>query len=195
MKSGKFLKIISIFLILIIVGCGIAAAYFAVKTDGFKPFYCVINGEDVFSAKSELLITKDQPLEIAIKYPLSKFSKTTKGYSVKVVPADADESFDFTVDDELYSFAYERDLTAGFHIDKQENGFTIMPKGDLRVILGSIYPDSTVEVRLEQCDFEKDLFKIVVSSSDGKTNINISFRILPTIDTTYISLDKEEIVF
>lgn len=191
-KQGKLGKIIAYILIVcILVGAvGFLAYYTNGFTGGFKTFSVECNGKEVMTSASGFEMTKEEPLTVNVKYTFG--GEKVSGYSVKVVPNKlAGKDFDFKVDDYLYSFQAEKDLSEGFDVEYGGNSFTIKPKGNLTEVLQAIYPNNVVEDCV-QYSYE-NMFTLIVYSYDGNSSVLLNFSIPEKV--TGIELDKEVIVF
>lgn len=197
-RVNSVLRVVSyIIIILVIVGIFGSIAFFTNGlTSDFKTFYLVIEDDYVLTTAGGYVVSASNPLTVNVKYTFGAFSAEQSGFSLIVVPSD-DEStnFDFTVDDAVLSFHAERDLTAGFNIIYEESSFTISSKGNIEDILSVLYPDNNVSVDKDSIDFDKDLFKIIVTSYDGQSNVSVTFAIKNYNNASSISLDNKEIVF
>lgn len=190
--QGKFGKFISYILILMIV-IG-AIGFLAYFTDGFtgdfKTFSVEVNGKHITTSASGFSTTIKEPLEVKVKYTFA--GKETSGYSLKVIPnVIAGKDFDFKLDDDVYSFQGETDLSDGFEVEYREDSFTLKPKGGLTEILQAVYPNNVVE-DCRKHSYE-NMFTLVVSSYDGAQSIYVHFSV-PEIPTG-ITLNQEVIVF
>ena len=191
-KQGKLGKILSYFLIVIVLvgAIGFLAHYTNGFTGGFKTFTVECNGKEVMTSASGFEMTRNEPMTVKVKYTFG--GEKVSGYSLKVVPnALASKDFDFKVDEYLYSYQAEKDLTDGFEVEYGENEFTIKPKGNLTGILQAIYPNSVVE-DCHQYSYE-NMFTLIVYSYDGESSVLIHFSVPEKVSG--ITLDKEVIVF
>lgn len=191
-KQGKVGKILAYFLIvLILVGAvGFLAYYTNGFTGGFKTFSVECNGKEVMTSASGFEMTESEPLTVKVKYTFG--GENVSGYSVKVVPNKlAGKDFDFKVDEYLYSFQAEKDLTDGFDVEYGENTFTIKPKGNLTGVLQAIYPNNVVEDCVKYS--YENMFMLIVYSYDGNSSVLLNFSVPEKV--TGIELDKEVIVF
>ncbi len=193
-KIGKVLSYIAIVLVLVAV-CGFVAYFTNGFTSDFKAFYVECNGEKVLSNGSGYELAPSEPLDVDVKYTFGALAAEQGGYTIKIVPnVDSDSDFDFTVDEGIYNFGSETDLTKGFNIEYKEDSFSIAPKGQMEDILAGIYPNSVITVNKVKLNYDKDLFKLVVTSYNGEASVSITFKISDCM-ITGITLDKEEIVF
>ncbi|MBO5067622.1 MAG: hypothetical protein II988_04220 [Clostridia bacterium] len=191
-KQGKIGKVIAYILILLIVvgAIGFLAYYTNGFTGGIKTFSVECNGKEVMTSSSGFEMTVNEPLTVKVKYTFG--GENVSGYSVKVVPNKlAGKDFDFKVDEYLYSYQAEKDLTDGFDVEYGENTFTIKPKGNLTEILQAIYPNNVVE-DCSQYSYE-NMFMLIVYSYDGESSVLLNFSVPEKV--TGIELDKEVIVF
>ncbi len=193
-KLSKALSYVAIVLVLAAV-CGFVAYFTSGFTSGFKSFYVECNGDTLLHDGQGYELAPSEPLDVNVKYTFSALSENVSGYSVKVMPnVDEDTDFDFTVDDGIYSFGAETDLTKGFNIDYKDESFSIAPKGQMEKVLSSVYPDSVVAVDKTKIKYDKDLFKLVITSYNGEASLCVTFKISDCM-ITGITLDLEEIVF
>lgn len=195
MTGKKITKVIAyILLILAIVAIiGLIAKFTGGFSGGFKTFYVTIDGKDIMTSGSGYSVSPTEPLQVEVKYVFESDENTEKDYTVKVIPnAVSGKDFDFSLDGDVYSYQAEKDLTAGFIIEKGESSFTLTPKGGtLTEVLQAIYPDYTVG-DCEALGYE-DMFTLVVTSYDGEASVKIHFAISATVGG--IILDQEVIVF
>ncbi len=191
-KQGKIGKVIAYILILLIVvgAIGFLAYYTNGFTGGIKTFSVECNGKEVMTSSSGFEMTVNEPLTVKVKYTFG--GENVSGYSVKVVPNKlAGKDFDFKVDEYLYSYQAEKDLTDGFDVEYGENTFTIKPKGNLTEILQAIYPNNIVG-DCSQYSYE-NMFTLIVYSYDGESSVLLNFSVPEKV--TGIELDQEVIVF
>lgn len=188
----KLTEIISaVLIVLCIVGIVGFVAYFTNGFTGdFKTFYVNIDGENIMGEKSNVLMNRNEPMKVDVKYALGFASKDIKGYKVKLAPIS---DFDFMVDGEVYSFAAVEDLEKGFTIVYEDEFFTITPKGNMQDVLQAIYPEQEVMVDPKVIP-DEDLFSITVYDKDETASVvlNCAINVFTVIG---ITLDKEEIVF
>lgn len=193
-KISKVLSYVLIVLVLIAV-CGVFAYFTNGFTSEFKSFYVEANGDKVLSNGSGYLLAPSEPLNVDVKYTFGALSEEQKGYTVQVLPnVDENSDFDFTVDDGIYNFGSETDLSKGFNIEYKDTSFTLAPKGQMEDVLAGIYPDSVITVNKVKLNYEKDLFKLVVTSYNGEASVSINFKISDCM-ISGVTFDKEEIVF
>ena len=191
-KQGKIGKVIAYILILLIVvgAIGFLAYYTNGFTGGIKTFSVECNGKEVMTSANGFEMTVNEPLTVKVKYTFG--GENVSGYSVKVVPNKlAGKDFDFKVDEYLYSYQAEKDLTDGFDVEYGENIFTIKPKGNLTGILQALYPNNVVE----DCNIYsyENMFTLIVYSYDGESSVLLNFSVQEKV--TGIELDQEVIVF
>ena len=107
-------------------------------------------------------------------------------YEVEIYACSTENNFSFTVDGEefLWSDIDGRNLTAGFEIDRAEDGFTIS-YGGIEDIISAAQGGAEVSVgELPQ----GDMFRLSVTSAESRADLY--FAIL-----TGVFLDKTEIIF
>ncbi len=193
-KVGKVLTYV--LLVLCLVGAIGCIAYFTNGlTSDFATFYVKVNDETIMTENGGYVLTMEEPLTVDVKYTFEDMTEENLGYDVKVVPNTTSETnFDFYVDGEAYSFGAETDLTEGFNIVKNESSFTIAPKGSIKNILGSVYEGYEIQVYPDLIDFSQDLFKIIVTSHDGSSEVFLTFGV-ENIIVDGLVLDQTEIIF
>ena len=187
-------KIIAyVLIVLAIVGIfGVIAKFTNGFTSDFKTFYVTIDGKDVMTTTNGYVLDKDEPVKVDVKYTFSSSNAEVSGYSVKVIPnAALDKDFDFTMDGSVYSFQMEEDLTDGFIIEKSEDSFTILPKGDITDILRAVYPEAEIDECKENT--YPDMFSLVITSYNGESTVVVNFVVV--VEPTSVSFDKEAIIF
>ena len=190
--AGKWAKIIAwVVIVLVLVGSVGAIVYFAGGSQsGYKSFYLTVNGDKVMTSAKGYEATIAAPLSVEVKYSLE--DDTAGDYTVKIVPNQlSGKDFDFTLDDDVYSFQAEKDLTAGFQIDKNGNTFTVTPKGTVNDVMAAIYP--TYAVGDISMNAYENMFLLVVSTEDGEQSVSVAFSIPE--DLSGIILDPPHIEF
>lgn len=193
-NGKKIAKVISIILILLVViGCiGLIVKFTGGFTSNFKTFYLTIDDQDIMSEANGYTIETDKSMTVGVNYTFDTDTSENKGYGVKVVPNVVEgKDFDFTLDDAVYSFQAEKDLTDGFEIEKSDTSFTIKPKGGITDILKAVYPNNEIGDCADKS--YEDMFSLVVTSYNGKASTVINFSVVEKVSN--IELDKEVIVF
>lgn len=190
-KQGNIGKIIAYLAIVLVfvLGVGFLAYFTGGFTSDFKTFYVEIDGKEVMTSANGYRMTPEKPLSVNIKYTLTD---EAQGYSVKVVPNSLEgKDFDFSLDDDVYSFQAEKDLTNGFIVERKDDSFTIKPVGGIVDILQAVYPNNKVgDCRKYVYD---NMYTLVVTSYNGKQSVSINFSIPETV--TGVELDKTTIIF
>ena len=191
-KIGKIVAYV-LLLLAVVAAIGVIAHFTSGFTSDFKTFYVTVNGKDVMNSSGGYQVSPSEPLKADVKYTFGFANKENKDFSVKIIPnKTTGVDFDFMVGDETHSFYVEKDLTAGFRIDKTENAFTITPRGGtLTDILQAIYPDKEVG-DCENNGYD-NMFTAVITSYNGEASVELHFVIDGT--ATGVILDKEVIVF
>lgn len=190
----KAAKIIAyVLIVLAIVGViGVIAKFTNGFTSDFKTFYVTIDGKDIMTTANGYVLDKEEPMKVDVNYTFSSPDAEVSGYSVKIVPNSVeDKDFDFTMDGSIYSFQMEEDLTDGFIIEKSEDSFTILPKGDITDILRAVYPDAEIDDCKDST--YPDMFSLVITSYNGESTVVVNFVVV--VEPTSISFDKEAIIF
>ena len=194
-QTGKTVgKVIAYILVLLVVAGVIAVIvrFTGGFTSDFKTFYVSVDGKDVLTSAGGYEVTNEKPLIVDVKYTFGSAGGDVSGYSVKVVPhAVEGKDFDFTLDDQVYSFQAETDLTAGFDIAREETSFTITPKGGVTEVLRAVYPNNEIG----DCSDKgyEDMYALIVTSYNGKASVTLYFSVLHEV--AGVTLDQEVIEF
>lgn len=194
-QTGKTVgKVIAYILVLLVVAGVIAVIvrFTGGFTSDFKTFYVSVDGKDVLTSAGGYEITNEKPLTVDVKYTFGSAGGDVSGYSVKVVPhAVEGKDFDFTLDDQVYSFQAETDLTAGFDIAREKTSFTITPKGGVTEVLRAVYPNNEIG----DCSDKgyEDMYALIVTSYNGKASVTLYFSVLQEV--AGVTLDQEVIEF
>lgn len=194
-QTGKTVgKVIAYILVLLVVAGVIAVIvrFTGGFTSDFKTFYVSVDGKDILTSAGGYEVTNEKPLTADVKYTFGSAGGDVSGYSVKVVPhAVEGKDFDFTLDDQVYSFQAETDLTAGFDIAREETSFTITPKGGVTEVLRAVYPNNEIG----DCSDKgyEDMYALIVTSYNGKASVTLYFSVLQEV--AGVTLDQEVIVF
>lgn len=191
---SKIAKAIAYILVVLVVAgvIGVIVRFTGGFTSSFKTFYVNVDGKDILTSAGGYVLTPDEPMQVDIKYTFGKAGGDVSGYSVKVIPnAIEGKDFDFTLDEQVYSYQAETDLTGGFDIEYGETSFTIKPKGSITDILRAVYPNNEIG----DCSGKEyaDMLTLVVTSYNGESSVLLHFVAVSTV--TFIELDQEVIVF
>ena len=186
-QTGKTVgKVIAYILVLLVVAGVIAVIvrFTGGFTSDFKTFYVSVDGKDVLTSAGGYEVTNEKPLTVDVKYTFGSAGGDVSGYSVK-------KDFDFTLDDQVYSFQAETDLTAGFDIAREETSFTITPKGGVTEVLRAVYPNNEIG----DCSDKgyEDMYALIVTSYNGKASVTLYFSVLQEV--AGVTLDQEVIEF
>ena len=187
MKVMGLLVKIFIVLMLVVAVMGVIV-YF-----GGYDFFVTCNGEAIFDAGGGFTMTKDEPMRVDVGYVKNFGGEAeNKGYSVRVVPnVIQGKDFDFVMNNSIYSFQAEPDLTAGFIIEEHDTYFTIAPKGGITQILRAVHPNASVEdCRTSAYD---NMYSILIYSNDGEKYVKLNFSIVEALEG--VELDMEAIQF
>ena len=194
-QTGKTVgKVIAYILVLLVVAGVIAVIvrFTGGFTSEFKTFYVSVDGKDILTSAGGYEVTNEKPLTVDVKYTFGSAGGDVSGYSVKVVPhAVEGKDFDFTLDDQVYSFQAETDLTAGFDIAREETSFTITPKGGITEVLRAVYPNNEIG----DCSDKgyEDMYALIVTSYNGEASVTLYFSVLQEV--AGVTLDQEVIEF
>ena len=194
-QTGKTVgKVIAYILVLLVVAGVIAVIvrFTGGFTSDFKTFYVSVDGKNILTSAGGYEVTNEKPLTVDVKYTFGSAGGDVSGYSVKVVPhAVEGKDFDFTLDDQVYSFQAETDLTAGFDIAREETSFTITPKGGVTEVLRAVYPNNEIG----DCSDKgyEDMYALIVTSYNGEASVTLYFSMLQEV--AGVTLDQEVIEF
>lgn len=182
--------IIYVVIALLAVGC---IGLIVVMTDGFggkiQSFYVTIDEKNIMESDSNYLMSKGEYTDVKVNF--LKDDEENENYTIKIVPTATEGSdFDFTSGGIVYSFQQTADYTAGFTIQRNDTGFLIRPKGNLETVIEAAYGAEIENLNALSYD---NMFTMIISSADEKSNIYIQFSILEPV--TDVTLDKEAIIF
>ena len=187
------MKVISTIVKILIVLMLLVAIMGVIVYFGGYDFFVTCEGETIFDVGGGFTMTKDEPLRVDVGYVKATGSKAeNKSYSVRVVPNPINgKDFDFVMNNSIYSFQAEPDLTDGFMIEENDTYFTIAPKGGVTQILRAVHPNSAVEdCRTNAYD---NMYSILIYSNDGDKYVKLNFSIIESLEG--VELDKEAIQF
>lgn len=183
-KTGTFVKVfISLLVAVILVGVIGFIMYFSNNlTTDLATFYVQYGSREYRRDTNGLKLETGVYHNFECKYILGfPSSETGERYSVKIVPNDTSEEIEYKVDGYRSSY-YPNDkleFSNAFTIVKNIDGFMLFIPVDLtmQTVLNGAYEGKAV-TNVPQVDLTaNDYFRLIVSSYDGKTEINISFRL------------------
>lgn len=176
MKYGKvWTTVYIVVLALVIVAAAGLVAYY-LKGAPTASFSLSIDGKAVESGSSVGAISSGSKINV----------ESAEEYDVAVYACCSENDFAFTVDGEefLWSDIDGRNLTAGFEIQKAEDGFTLSYGGIEDIISVA---QGGAEVSVGELP-NGDIFRLSVTSNESQTDIY--FNIL-----SGVFLDRTEIIF
>ncbi|MEG1662391.1 MAG: hypothetical protein RR338_00235 [Clostridia bacterium] len=193
-----------IFILIVVIAGGCTFGFFAWKTDMFsKPFKLA---DDTFSITIDGSKIADGQSINQVANVLKVDCATTNAdeYNVKIIPyVTKENSFDFTVDGSLYSFAgiknTKADFADMFDVKKYNSFFTLnTSKKTMISVLNKIYKG---EIKIPACTADC-YFTLVVVYKDG-TSVRINLNGAVGNDTAAdntgavdgVALDKGEVIF
>lgn len=188
MAKSKRLNTKSIFacvgLVLILVAVvGLIAGLTNGFTDNPVSLYVKVNGEIITGDKADYLISRVNPLVI---------ETNNAGDYVVDIKANEKISFNYSADDEVFTFGNDVNWNEMFVVENLETGFAIYPTSD--------FLDDLIAIRhgAEKVDFalpdqSLNLFCLTISHKNTSKQYKIYFS-LPQMRTTII-LSEKEIVF
>ncbi len=190
--SGNIFSFLTAILVIAVIA--ISGSFLYKFTNGFnenlKTFYLTINDKEVISSANGYAVSPKTGLTVKVKYALGSPSNADEYYSVKIKSNyDKENNFDFTVDNEVYSFGTGDDYTKGFVIDYGKDYFVLKPKGYINDILKAVYADKEIS----DCSNKefKDMFALTVYSYNKEAFVTVYFTIRNTI--TGVTIDKTEV--
>lgn len=197
-SSNIIFKVISAVLLLALLGAGIVFIYRYTNglNEEFKTFYLEYYGEKILQSETEMSFASGAEATFDVKYTFD-FGEEAREYSVKVLPNE-DESFEYTVGDLYFEWRAEdetEDLSELFGLKKEASSFTLYTPAWSRIdgILGQFYPGEEISVEDPDALSLKPLYRLEVSSYDGKVTYVINFSVIN--GSISVGLNHENIVF
>lgn len=196
-KASAVYKIISYVLIFLVI-TGVIGFIFTFTNgfnEDFKTFYIEYEGESILSSDKKLVLDRGQEHRFDVKYTFDFNNEESHGYKVAIYANDDESnSFDFTLDGDVYAYYAEGDITSAFDITLNDTYFTITVPEEATVkdVLQKLYPYSVIEVPTEGLKMMYP-FTMVVSSYNEKVTYQLDFAFY--IGVTGIELSPEVIVF
>jgi len=178
-KANVVFKVIAYVLVILVV-TGVIGFVFTFTNgfnESFKTFYIEYAGESILSNDKKLVLDRGQEHRFDVKYTFDFNSDKAHGYDVAIYAnGDENNSFDFTLDGDVYAFYAEGDITSGFDITLNDTYFTItVPEhATVKDVLEKMYPNSVIEVPEEGINAVYP-FKLVVSSYNNEVTYSIDF--------------------
>ena len=152
--------------------------------------YVEVDGERISSNKDDQAISYGKEYRFDVGYALDIDSQK-KEYTVSIVPNVTDDtSFDFKVNNDLYSYEGINDLNQGFNVQIYDDYFTIKATSDLPEIVKGIFPNATISGVPNTINSEISYYKIIISSKDKSQSLEITFHLVGNL-----ILDKYEVIF
>ena len=195
-KATVASKVIAyVLIILVVVG---VIDFIFVFTDGFnsnfKTFYVEHEGQRILNNENGLVLDGGKEHRFDIKRPLG-FNGNKVDYTVSIYANDDENnSFDFSIDGDVYAFFAEGDITSGFDIVLNDTCFTItIPENaTVKDVLTKLYPYSNVDVPDEGTKITHP-FLLIVSLNDNSVKYSIPFGF--HYGVTGVKLQTEVIIF
>lgn len=194
-KIGK--AITCILIILLLVGAlGFLLRFTNGGTSELRTFY-VKNGKTLYTLSvGNYSFAEGDELRFDVRYTFAA-SDDVKGYSATIVPNVTDDTeFEYTVDDGLYIYSDDLDLSSAFGMERHETYFTFTIPLDITMesVLSSVYPTESVTVPDDVNVQTNYYFALIVKSYDGSDSVRINFRI-ESIRAVGIEFDVTHIAF
>ena len=181
---------IILYIVIALVAIAIVGVIIALTNGGsVQSFYVTIDDKNIMEADYDYILKQGESKNVKMNF--LSIDEDNGDYTVTIVPTlNAENDFDFTADGTVYSFQQMPDYTDGFTIKKTDEGFSISPKGNLESIIEASVGADVEELNAKSYD---NMFTMIISSADEKSNIYIQFSIYEPV--TDVSLDKEGITF
>lgn len=184
-KTGNVFKTISVIIVALLLLALLGGLVFAlqgiINGNVFDPNRLVVtvNGNDVNGVVSGYHAGSMAPLDVKIN---------KSNYKVNILSNSA-ISFDLDVatGNVLSYVAVGDDLTNGFNIEGTDDGFTLVPKGDLSVVLSEAFPNLTIDMDKAVKENNDDLFLLVISSDESTVKIAFGYAAVLTLNATEVS--------
>lgn len=176
MKYGKVWTTVYIVVLALVIIAAAGLVTYYLKGATTASFSVSVDGKTVESGSSVGTISSGSKINV----------ESTEEYEIAVYACSSENDFAFTVDGEelLWSDIDGRNLTAGFEIQKAEDGFTLNYGGIEDIISVA---QGGAEVTADKLP-NGDIFRLSVTSNESQTDIY--FTIL-----SGVFLDKTEIIF
>lgn len=196
-KATVISKIIAYVLVILVVA-GVIGFIFTFTNgfnESFKTFYIEYKGESILSNEKKLVLDRGQEHRFDVKYTFDFNSDNAHGYSVAIYANDDENnSFDFSIDGDVYAYYAEGDVTSAFDITMNDTYFTITVPENATVkgVLEKLYPNSVIEVDDEAIKTVYP-FTLVVSSYNNEVTYSIDFAFY--VGVSGVEVNPEVIVF
>lgn len=196
-KANVVFKVIAYVLVILVV-TGVIGFVFTFTNgfnESFKTFYIEYDGETILSNDKKFVLDRGQEHRFDVKYTFDFNSDKAHGYDVAIYAnGDENNSFDFTLDGDVYAFYAEGDITSGFDITLNDTYFTItVPEhATVKDVLEKMYPNSVIEVPDEGINAIYP-FKLVVSSYNNEVTYSIDFAFY--VGVSGVEIEPGVIVF
>ena len=198
LKTTKAITKILSYVLVFLVITGVIGFIFTFTNgfnEDFKTFYIEYEGQTILSSDKKLVLDRGQEHKFDVKYTFNFNEEEPKDYTVAIYAnSDTSQSFDFTLDGDVYAYYAEGDITDAFDITIKDTYFTItIPENEtIKDVLQKLYPNSVVEIPEENKNLVYP-FTMVVSSYNNKVTYSIDFAFY--VGVTGIELSPEVIVF
>lgn len=191
-KISNISRFIIYIILLLIIAAVIGLSVFFTNgfTTGFKTFFVLHDNKINMNKVEGLLFYPNTAYDFKPRYTFSYINQDIpKDFTVKIIPNN-NETFDFTVDGQVFSYGVIKDLTAGFEIQIYEDSFILLVPKNMQKVLEALYPDKSVIV--PELPSDKDYFTLLIYSYNGESVIRFNFGIY--IQVEGIELDNENMV-
>lgn len=196
LTTSVFIRTIVTVLVIALLGAGILLIYRFTNgfNEDFKTFYLEYEGERVLQQSNETSFAMGTEIKFDVKYTFD-FGDESRDYNVRLIPNE-NESFNYTVGEKRLKWrAAENteDLSGFFSLKKEEESFTISFPERMTVlsVLQTLYPGQEISVPNATELISKPIYRLEVSSYNGKVVYTFNFSVLPP----NLELDRDLIVF
>lgn len=194
---NKTIVKVVVYIVIFVILAGTIAMVFRFTNgfnEPFKTFYVEYNGEQITASKTKISLLEGKKHRFDVKYTFN-YENTKLPFNVSIrANNNAEESFDFMVDENIYAFYAEDDITKAFDIEIYETYFVINVSEyeNVETILKKLYPNNTVIVPYDAFTLSYP-FTLVISSYNESVVYNIDF----SFDTKVVRLEftKEVLEF
>lgn len=174
--------------LLLLVGLiGLFAKYSNGFNEDFKTFYLEHDNKTISAEENKMTFDVGSKQQFDCKYLIAP--EENAFYVSISSDITKDNSFDFSVDGNSYSFNDGIDLSKYFNLQKSNSNFTLQIPEDFSIenLLSSLYSDAEEIVIQNDVDYSKYYFRIKVSNYNESVNYYIYFNVAFTYEFTFTS--------
>ena len=188
--------ITAIILILIVVGIiGLVYSLTNGFTEDFKTFTVEYGDELLPLTGKKLCFERGSENKFTVNYVFDAPNAESKDYNVKIV-ANAETDFEFTVDEQRFSWRGMGDVTKAFAIKKEATSFTLtIPEGyDAEKVLQALFEGKEVSAPHDGELDDPYLYTLMISSYNDSVIYRVNFCI-QTGNGADIDVSPDHIIF